>query len=413
MGQSRSLVARQPGLGANTAWMLLGLLARFTLQLLAFVLLARSLGATDFGAFSGALAVAALLSPFVELGGYSLIVRDLSRGLVARLALGRALHTLVFNLLPGMVLLGVLKWLALPAVSWQVALCVGLAELTGARVLSLVSAVHVGQGMLWRNAVLEVASGLTRLVLVLALAATPSLPLWAWLYLLQSLLMGLAALGWASRSFGHPSSDGLNYRERLQEGGHFAVGVSAQNAYTDLDKAMLPRLAGLEAAGIYTGAFRFVVVAFLPLNAFLGALYPRFFEAGAQGYAAARRVAWQALPLTAAYGGLACAALWLTAPLLPRLLGSEFSDSVPALRALAVLVLVQGLYFPFADALTGSGLQRQRTAGQVTSLICNAGLNLILIPQIGWLGAVYASIATQLLLLGVWGGYYGVRPPKK
>lgn len=234
-----------------------------------------------------------------------------------------------------------------------------------------------------------------------------------WLYLLQSVLIGAAALSWTIMSYGRPSVGRVDLRERFQEGLHFAVGTSAQNAYTDVDKIMLPRLAGLEAVGIYTGAFRFVVVAFLPLNAFLGALYPRFFEAGQYGYSAARQVAWRALPITAAYGLLACTGLWLAAPLLPRLLGPGFGESVQALRALSVLLLVQSLYFPFADALTGSGLQRVRTAGQVGSLICNIGLNLVLIPRLGWLGAVYSSITTQVMLLFIWGGYYGVRSPKQ
>lgn len=392
--------------------MLVGLGARFVLQFLAFLLLARALGAAGFGAFSGALALATLLSPFVELGGYSMIVQDLSRGTPARLALGHALRVALGSVLPGLGLLAALKLLALPQVSWQVVLCIGLAEFVGARWLSLVSALHVGQGLLWRNAVLEVASGLTRLVLVLALIGAPSLSLWAWLYLLQGTLVGLLALGWASRSFGWPVLSGATWLARAGTGLHFAVGASAQNAYTDLDKAMLPRLASLEAAGIYTGAFRFVVVAFLPLNAFLGALYPRFFEAGQHGYLAARRVAWRALPVTAAYGGLACAALWLAAPLLPRLLGPGFEGSVGALRGLSLLLVLQSLYFPFADALTGSGLQRLRTAGQVATLVCNAGLNFLLIPHFGWAGAVYASLASQVILLMIWGGYYSVRPPQ-
>lgn len=399
MGHSSIPAVRQAGLGSNTAWMLLGLAARFTLQLISFVLLARSLGAAAFGAFSGALALSTLLSPFVELGGYSMIVRDLSRGVVARLALGRALYAMIFNVLPGLGLLAVIKWLALPTVPWQVALCVGAAELIGARWLSLVSAVHVGQGMLWRNAVLEVVSGATRLLLVVALTATPSLSLWAWLYLLQSVLIGAAALSWTIMSYGRPSVGRVDLRERFQEGLHFAVGTSAQNAYTDVDKIMLPRLAGLEAVGIYTGAFRFVVVAFLPLNAFLGALYPRFFEAGQYGYSAARQVAWRALPITAAYGLLACTGLWLAAPLLPRLLGPGFGESVQALRALSVLLLVQSLYFPFADALTGSGHQGLRTARQIMALLLNIVFNAIFIPKLGWLGAVYATLFSQVALL--------------
>jgi O-antigen/teichoic acid export membrane protein len=185
---------------------------------------------------------------------------------------------------------------------------------------------------------------------------------------------------------------------RMREGWHFAFGQSAQMAHLDLDKALLPRLASLEAAGIYTAAFRFAAVAYLPLNAFESAIYPRFFQAGQRSLAEARRFAEQTLCVTAVYGLVAAACLWVVAPWLLRFsLGHDFAGSVAALRWLAVLPLLQSLYLPLADALTGSGRQAWRTGGQLGALLVSAGLNWWLIPQAGWRGAAWAMIVSHVV----------------
>jgi O-antigen/teichoic acid export membrane protein len=384
----------------NTIWMLLGLGPKFVLQLIAFVLLARALGVQAFGAFSGALALATLLSPLVEMGGYSLIVRDIAAKIPVSRALGNTLLLGILTLPLSLGLLLAIKPFALPDVTWQVVLCVALAELLGARLLALVTAVHVAQGVLWRNAILEVTAGVVRLGLVGVLILSEGrIELWSWLYLAQTLMVGMGAIAWVWHSWGRPTARWIEMRSRVRPGLHFAVGLAAQSAYTDLDKAMLPRLAGLADSGIYASAFRFLTVAFLPLNAFLGAVYPRFFETGQHGYDHARRLAWRTLRVTAGYGLAALLVLWVLAPLLPFLLGSEFADSVNALRLLAVVLFIQSLYYPFADALTGSGRQEVRSRGQVAALLLNAALNIMLIPLYGWAGAAYATIVSQVLLL--------------
>jgi O-antigen/teichoic acid export membrane protein len=47
------------------------------------------------------------------------------------------------------------------------------------------------------------------------------------------------------------------------------------------------------------------------------------------------------------------------------------------------------------SALTGAGLQRYRTGTQILATLLNLGLNLWLIPSHGWLGAAWASLATD------------------
>ncbi|MGH9561899.1 MAG: polysaccharide biosynthesis C-terminal domain-containing protein, partial [Terracidiphilus sp.] len=46
-------------------------------------------------------------------------------------------------------------------------------------------------------------------------------------------------------------------------------------------------------------------------------------------------------------------------------------------------------------AVTGMGFQRYRTRAQLSAAAFNLGLNLWLIPRYGWLGAAWASLATD------------------
>lgn len=382
----------------NASWMLVGLVVRLCFQLWAFILLAQTLGPSDFGAFAGTLALATLLSPFIELGGSSLIVRDITAGVATQRALGNSLMIALLALPVGILIFAVLKIIILPSIDWQLVWALGLAEFLGGRLFWLACSVHVAHEMLWRNAVLEAIWGGFRLAMVGGLAVLQGdVYLWGWLFLAQSVAIGVVALGWVSYTWGIPTAQPDEVRARFGLGWSFAVGQAAQGAYTDLDKAMLARLSTLEITGIYAAAYRFIPLAFLPVNAFLNALYPQFFRAGQAG--TVQGLALKVAGLTGLYGMLATCALWFMAPWLPLLFGAEFSSSVDALRLLAFIPLFQGLYTPFAIALTGSDRQDLRSRGELLALGGNLVLNLLLIPSWGWAGAAWATLISQMILL--------------
>ena len=96
-------------------------------------------------------------------------------------------------------------------------------------------------------------------------------------------------------------------------------------------------------------------------------------------------------------------ALWFGAPLLPRIVGASYMEAVPALRWLALLPLLRSVHSFLADSLSGAGLQGLRSAIQVGVALVNFGLNLIILPKYGWLGAAWTSLASDgLLLLTLW-----------
>ena len=63
----------------NTLWMLMAQGLRIVLQAFYFVLIARALGADQYGAFVGATAFVAIFAPFASLGGGNLLIKNVSR----------------------------------------------------------------------------------------------------------------------------------------------------------------------------------------------------------------------------------------------------------------------------------------------------------------------------------------------
>src|SRR5271170_5191910 len=63
----------------NTLWMLSGNGLKLVIQAAYFILIARGLRSTDYGAFVAVVAIAAIVSPFVGMGTSNLIIRNVAR----------------------------------------------------------------------------------------------------------------------------------------------------------------------------------------------------------------------------------------------------------------------------------------------------------------------------------------------
>ena len=256
------------------------------------------------------------------------------------------------------------------------------------------------------NAKLNVIASLTRLIGIAGLAHTishPNVLAWSAVYLAGSIIAALIALIWVTYRLGRPALALHRIRGEGVEGFYFSVSLSATTIYNDLDKTMLARLATLEAAGVYAAAYRLIDVSVIPIRALLCAAYPGFFRIGKDGLAATLRQSHRLLARIIPYSLVAFLALTLGAPLVPHILGRQYTETVMALRWLALLPILKTLHYFIADALTGAGHQGTRTLIQISVAVFNVVLNLWLIPVYGWRGAAWSSIASDgLLALSLW-----------
>jgi O-antigen/teichoic acid export membrane protein len=223
------------------------------------------------------------------------------------------------------------------------------------------------------------------------------------LYPLSTGGAALAAVVAVTRRVGWPPRPASFGRAELREGLMFSLSGSARSIYDDIDKAMLARFDTLGVTGIYGAAYRIIDVAFLPIRSLVFAAYPRFFARGAAGVRSAAAFARGLVPAAAAYGLVAGAGLVALAPLVPLVLGHSYAGVASAIRWLAVLPLLRAMHYFAADALTGAGHQELRTAAQIGVALLNVALNLVLIPTYSWLGAAWASIASDgVLAVSLW-----------
>ena len=387
-------------LARNTLWMFAGEGIRLFLQAAYFILIARSLGVGEYGAFVGAVALVALVAPFSSWGVGFLLLREVARD---RSTFGRYWGAgLAITALSGCILLCLVLLVSHAvwgnSVPLKVLLLVGISDVIVVRVIDLAVRAFMAVEVLRRSAEMSIVLSATRVSAALCLkfaVHTPTAMSWAFLYLLSTLAATIYSVVAVTRSLGLPSLKLRLSRAELKEGFYFAVSQASQTVYNDIDKTMLVRFGGLEATGIYGAAYRVVDAAFAPVSALVGAAAARFFRHGKSGIAGSTRFARKLLPYTAGYGLLAAAFLFVASPILPALLGKGFATASLALQWLSPLVLLKSIHYFFADSLSAAGHQGLRASVQLGIVGLNVLLNLWLIPAYSWRGAAWASLASD------------------
>jgi O-antigen/teichoic acid export membrane protein len=387
----------------RTLWTLLSQVVRLGLQAAYFVIIARFLGVEQLGAFLGVRALTAIVAPFATWGSGHLLIKNVSRNRdLFRAYWGNALlRTCTFGFF-FIVLLLLTSSLIFPrTISSLTILSVALADLIALKIVETAGQAFMASGFAQRRAQIHMGLGLIKLLAAIFFAAfwqEPALHIWAEVYFLSMATAAVAAYLRVHRLLGSPKPELSRIKPEFFDGFYFSVGLCAYTVTQDVDKTMLVRLSTLEAAGIYAAAYRVIEIALIPLRSLMIATYPEFFQHGKSGLKFSAAFAGRLLPLVAAYGFIAGGVIYLTAPLIPLVLGSDYGNSMTAIRLLAVLPLLQGLQYIAADTLTGANLHRIRSLMQALMAVANFSLNLWLIPIYSWKGAVWSTWAAEGLL---------------
>lgn len=371
-------------------------------QVIYFMLIGRTLGSREYGAFVGVAALIAALSQFSSLGMEMILVRNLSRD---RVSFARTWgHALAISFAGFVLLLGAatlyahfaLRPALRPLVPW-----IALADGLLGRLVQLGARAFQGAGCLaWTarlTALTNIARALTAsLVFVWSRAHDihATALLWARVYWLSTLCVAIFAFALITIRLGVPRFVRIR-RTDLEEGLSFSLSSSSITVYNDIDKTFLISLGQTWAAGIYTAAYRVVDAASAPIYAIYAAAAPRFFREGACGVHRARDFSRATLARTVPYALGTSILLALGAPLLPLLFGPSFRGAVPALRWLCLLPILRALHYAWGSAITASASQWNRTATQFGAAALNLCLNALLIPRWSWRGAAVGSLLTD------------------
>ena|SRR5580700_2266695 len=393
---------KEESLRQGSLWMISGQGISVAAQALYFILIGRTLGSREYGAFIGVVALVAALSQFSALGMEMILVRNISRNraLFAEtwgqslviltggffLLLGAAMLFAHFALRPD--LRSLVPWIALSD------------GLLG-KLVQLASRAFQGAGRLAWTARLAALTNLCRTATAALVwfwarhhGIHPTAHFWARIYWLSTLTVAVIAAIIVTVQLGAPRFRRLRARD-LSEGLSFSVSSSSVSIYNDIDKTFLVSLGETHAAGVYSAAYRVVDAATMPIYSVYAAAAPRFFRTGAGGTHHAADLASRTLRRTLPYAVLAAIGMALAAPLLPLAFGASFRESVAALRWLCLLPVFRALHYAWGSAITGSASQWNRTATQFGAAALNLALNFLLIPRWSWQGAAIASLLTD------------------
>jgi O-antigen/teichoic acid export membrane protein len=142
-------------------------------------------------------------------------------------------------------------------------------------------------------------------------------------------------------------------------------------------------------------AYRVVDFATTPVTAIDAAALPRLFALHYEGAASVRQAAGKILPIAALAGLVSSGLTLLVTPWLVGIVGHGFGDALLAIRWLCWLPTLRGVHQLAGGVLTATGRQNLRTGAQLFVALLNFALNLAWIPTHGWLGAAWASLASD------------------
>jgi O-antigen/teichoic acid export membrane protein len=386
-------------LAKNTGWMLIGQGTNFFLQAGYFLALARLLGVTEYGVFAGAYALVSSVTMYSSLGSQMVFMRHVSADRSSAQAYwGNSLMItacMSLLLMAGLAVAG--DKLFGPQIVALILILV-LSNCFMSQVVNSASMVFQTFEQLKITAWLRTLSNLLRLLAIVFLLlylhrATPfecSLGI-----LVSSTIAACIAVIWVGYTIGRVRISARFFRLRFWEGIGFSFAGSTQAVYNDVDKMMLSHYGMNAANGIYTMAYRVVDFATAPVNAIDNASLPRLFTLNKSGLPALARMARKLVPIGALAGLAATILTLLAAPLFVRIAGHGFANALLAIRWLCWLPMLRGIHQLSGDVLTAAGRQNYRTAAQFLVAALNFFLNLAWIPSHGWLGAAWASLASD------------------
>jgi len=368
-----------------------------------FFMLARALGPAEFGRIAAVNGVTQLLMPFAGFGAPSVMVMRSSRDpALLPLYFGNALLVMLASaaLLVLLAVFGITPMLN-GQVSFSLMAVFAVSELFASKVVDICWQVFIARDQVRQTSTLLTMQSVSRLLaagIFISMTKQPDAAQWSWFALTSNVLVSALVLRMTVREVGSLRFDMLLARRELGAGASFAIGQSARSFYTDADKLFLARYAGAAVVGHYTMAFRVVMIALTVIRALSLAMQTKLYRAGQAGIAGTFSVTKRVMRPTVPMALFLAAAFWLTAPLLPWIAGARYEPSVDVLRALCFMPLILVLQVLLCDTLATSGYQRVVALSQLVSAALICVLSLVLIPRIGWSGAVIASYFAQGVL---------------
>jgi O-antigen/teichoic acid export membrane protein len=170
--------------------------------------------------------------------------------------------------------------------------------------------------------------------------------------------------------------------------------------YFNIDSVILSLLRSDADVGIYGAAFRMVAVSYTFAYAMTNVFTPLLFSTFEARPAQYRHYGTRMLLFLAAMGVAVSGGLFaFAAPIVNIVLGAEYGGAIAVMQVLAVATFVRFINYGLSELLTTSRRQNVRLKLEGLLLVVNVAANVLLIPELGPLGAATACVIGEIVLL--------------
>lgn len=362
--------------------------------MLSVILVAKLLGASEYGYFVAILATVSLFSPLAGLGMHAVIVRDGSSNpsvLPALTTQAIAIwwkSALLLSLAAAAVVRSTLD--SGPEPMWIVAFFAA-SEIMTSSGIEIIARARQAERKMRSFGALQAGLIASRLVAVGILSQTDAPH--SHDYFLFYGICSLAYLAFVLRYYRYRQlPPPLNAKTLLRAGIPFWSGALSMRLQTEFNKPVLAQLS-LSDTGNFNVAQRAVDMGSLPLLAMQEALLPRLLSASDNRKLF--RLAWFYLTVSSLFMSLL---ILMLAPFIPMLLGSEFQKTASLVSDLAWLPVLQ-VQRSMANAwVIAKGQSERLTAVYILNAACAIIAILVSVRLWGAAGVVYAAYFVEALL---------------
>ncbi len=197
-----------------------------------------------------------------------------------------------------------------------------------------------------------------------------------------------------------PKFDAANALAVLRDSNQYAMSNILGHVYTRADIVMLSALAGIREAGIYAAAYKLVElvskVAVVSGRVFAPAIFKASHEPG-KAYQVFSSMMTRFMAIAGLVAGVT--AFILADELIVALFGEKFAASASILRILGGVMASRCMMVPLQLLLSSVDLHFRRVAWLGVTVAVNIGLNAILIPLFGAVGAAWSGLLSGTLLI--------------
>lgn len=380
---------------------------RLLIQTGTLLLVARLLGANNYGLFAGIAALAVLIGTFSTFGTHLVLLGEVSKNptFCTQILSYAVPTTLIFSSILFLFYIGIcsLFFYSLNP-SFIVIICIGLTEiiLLPLFLLSTIEELALGktaQSQLW--VIFPLALRTIAAALVLFIDSAEPLILFSWLYLGSAVIALYCRKLFKPDAWLNPKRWRLaNKQELKNSAGYAALAVTAAGP-TELDKMLAVKLLPLGMSGIYVAAARVTGAVTLPIMALLLAVLPRLFRThDTLANSSSKLNTWIVITVLI-YSAAISSVLWWFAPWIELVFGSHYHGMTNLLRWLCYVIPLLLLRISLANILMSMDKPWLRalieTLGMLI-LVLSAVIFSFYFSVLGIIFALMVSEATMVIL---------------